>query len=121
MNMDFAGTGVAAGAEGGEWADKKHRGRLRAAVIAAVTLIGVVPGLLGFTSLPASAANATQTGWHTVCADSLSEYNQGQIATLTWGNSFYIDHFAGSNHVWGYGYPSGGGAYWGWVYNGWFC
>lgn len=103
--------------------ERRKNGRtLRGGVVAGVAFAAVTSGLLGMTALPASAANAQQTGvWYHVCADSLSEYNSGQIATLTWNNWFYVDHFAGSNHVWGYGYPNGGGAYYGWVYNGWFC
>ena len=63
---------------------------------------------------------AHYTGWHTVCADSLTLYNAGPIATIGRGAYFYIDHFGdGINHAWGWvdGHPD----YYGWVYNGWFC
>jgi hypothetical protein len=66
---------------------------------------------------PASAATAHLTGWHTVCADSLTVHNAGDVGTLTWGDSFYIDHFGdGINHAWGSSRVP-----YGWVYNGWFC
>lgn len=71
---------------------------------------------------PASAANATITGWHTVCANSLTQYNNGYVQTLDWNDYYNIVEFAGDGHVWGEGYHNGSsvGRY-GWVYNGWFC
>lgn len=66
---------------------------------------------------PEAAAWAHHTGWHTVCADTLTLYNGGRVGTIVGGSSFYIDHFGDSgNHAWGWVGPL-----YGWVYNGWFC
>jgi len=88
----------------------------RRVALAAGAVAGTV-ALLGVTAQPASAATAYNTGWHTVCADSLTMYNGGYVTTLHWGDSMYIDHFGdGVNHAWG-----SANGYYGWVYNGWFC
>ncbi len=70
------------------------------------------------TALDALRANST--GWHTVCADSLTlRANDGRVLSMRWNDNFYIDHYAeGGNHAWGWWL--GPYAY-GWVWNGWFC
>ncbi len=89
---------------------------------AAGTLAAATALALAMTAQPAAAANATQTGMHTVCATSLTVYYNGPVESLHSGEHFDIDHFAGEGHVWGWAIPSDGGwRTWGWVYNGWFC
>jgi hypothetical protein len=89
--------------------------------IATTAGIGLAIGVLSLTAASsAEAATATQTGQHTVCANSLTLYNNGPLATGTWGDEFYIDHFAGDGHVWGL-LTHGSTTAYGWVYNGWFC
>lgn len=67
----------------------------------------------------ASAATITTTGWHTVCAESLTNYLQlGGTVTLHEGHIFQVYAFSdGGNIVWGWNL----GDRYGWVYNGWFC
>ncbi len=70
------------------------------------------------------AATAHLTGWHSVCASSLTLHmGGGNNPDLHRGWTFYIDHFAdGYNHAWGWAYaPFQVYIGWGWVYNGWFC
>jgi hypothetical protein len=68
-------------------------------------------------------ATAHLTGWHSICAGSLTLHQAFSDTPLGWGDQFYIDHFAdGYNHAWGWAYGHFGGYIgWGWVYNGWFC
>lgn len=72
-------------------------------------------------------ARAYHTGWHRVCANSLTFYvkDPGEYTSwLHWGDQFYIHHFGASgDHAWGWAYSSDGWDYlgWGWVNNNWFC
>lgn len=87
--------------------------------------------VLAFTALTSSAtfvpsafaAWAHDDGGHTVCAQSLTVHNGGDVGILHNGASFWIDHWGdGKNHAWGWGNnPGSNKYYWGWVYNGWFC
>ena len=68
-------------------------------------------------------ATAYHTGWHTVCANSLT-FNRSTYDTwLRYGDHFYINHFTlDGRHVWGWGYTDDWvDLGWGWVNNGWFC
>lgn len=97
------------------------RARPRRTMFTAVVAVSLLLSSL-VTAAPANAAYAHYTGWHRVCADSLKQYNNGYVQTLGWTDEYYITHFAGSSHVWGYGFKRGGsGGQYGWVYNGWFC
>jgi hypothetical protein len=90
-------------------------------LLAAATGVALA-ALVGWGAPPASAATAHGTGDHTVCADSLTLHTNGQDYSLRWGDPFYIDHFAGDNHVWGwYVLPSGTFGPYGWVINDYFC
>ncbi len=95
---------------------------VRRIAAAAGTLAAATALTLAMTANPAAAAYATQTGMHTVCADSLTVYNNGPVESLHRGEHFDIDHFAGDGHVWGLAISDAGRwEYNGWVYNGWFC
>lgn len=100
---------------------RQLRTRPRRTLFTAVVAVALAVSSL-VTATPASAAYAHYTGWHTVCAESLTQYNNGYVQTLRWGDEYYITHFAGSSHVWGYGFKrDGSSGKYGWVYNGWFC
>jgi hypothetical protein len=90
-----------------------------------VALIAMLVAVFGFVATQrADAAWAYNTGWHTVCANDLTLYNNGPIGTFYYGAEVHIDHFADSgNHAWISWYRTGGTWYGvnGWVYNGWFC
>lgn len=99
---------------------KSTSGKPRRTVATAIAAASLITFSL-VSAPPASAATARNTGWHDVCANSLTQYNNGYVQTLDWGDGFDIDHFAGDNHVWGWGYHNLYGRQWGWVTNGWFC
>ncbi len=94
---------------------------LRRLAVVAGSALAATALTLAMSAQPAAAKTATQTGWHTVCADDLTVYNGGPIEVLHWYEGFSIDHFASEGHVWGTTYPKTGGSQYGWVYNGWFC
>ena len=96
---------------------RKPRRTVAAAIVGATVMVTSL-----VTAPPASAAYAQERyAYYYVCANSLTQYNNGYVQTLDWNDLFYVDHFAGSGHVWGYGWHNGGSRKWGWVYNGWFC
>lgn len=92
-----------------------HPRRRRAAVAA------LAFGGLSAAATPAQADTARHTGWHTVCAQDRTVYDNGPVTVLHNGDQFHIDHFAGS-HAWGWGHDlTSGVERYGWVTNGYFC
>lgn len=99
-----------------------RRRRARHASRLLVGLTGIaITATLALTTQPANADTAHLTGWHTVCADTLTVYNNGPVYVLHRGDAFHIDRFtSGIGHTWGQGFDGVFVPY-GWVYNGWFC
>lgn len=91
-----------------------------------LALIAILVAVLGFlTTSRADADYAQNLGWHTVCAQDLTLYNNGPIGTFYRYYGVYISRWDdGKNHVWISFYTNGSGIPRitdGWVYNGWFC
>jgi hypothetical protein len=98
------------------WATRGKKRYL--AVLATLALFTTV----GFGVQQANAA-AYFSGVHTVCAETLTVYDNGAVTVLNHGDLFFIGYTADhGTHVHGTGWDlSANELSYGWVYNGYFC
>ncbi len=110
--------------------DRTPRTRRTMRLLAGVASMALL-ALVSFGAQPASAATKSNTGWHQICANSVSfKTDAGTNSTLTWGDYTYVVgypdgiFFQYTAQVYAYRYVTGSG----WVYlgsgfipNGWFC